>query len=217
MYMLFLASLPVYLTRHCQFMETYGSEINSYRTRNGPETMFQVCKTKLPIRIAQDHTYVLFKLTNSSNKTIWDEGLQLLSAEERSDSAVRPMWHPRQASTTWFSKSQTRLYTGQQQLWRVVSLCVYSIHWLILSPTKLRKLSSLRQGFRQNCHGRDEMFMVKPKKSCGRPWWKRVLWQKTWPLSPPLPFHGEGWSIQLYKAWFRWWEPSAAQGSSKVS
>lgn len=58
-------------------METYGSEINSYRTRNGPESMFQVCKTKLQIRIALDHNYILFKLANSSNKTIWDKGLQL--------------------------------------------------------------------------------------------------------------------------------------------
>lgn len=95
------------------------------------------------------------------------------------DSVVKPTWQRRQASTTHFRKSQTRLYAGRQELFRAVSVCFYSMCWLLLSPTKLRKLSRLRQGLRQNSHSRDEMFMVKPKKSCCRPWRKRVLWQKT--------------------------------------
>lgn len=73
------------------------------------------------------------------------------------DSVVKPTWQQRQASTTWLAKSQTRLYTDWQELFRAISVCFYSMQWLILSPKKLRKLSRLRQGLRQNCHGRDEM------------------------------------------------------------
>lgn len=135
--------------------------------------MFQVCKTKL--RIALDRSYILFKLTNFSNKTVWDKGLQLRSAEERSDDCF---------SSETYMAAETRqhnltLKIPNKDLPGPTGTPERLLFAFIPCTDSYEALWSSESSRGQNCRGRDETFMVRPKKSHGRPWRKPILWQWT--------------------------------------
>lgn len=94
-------------------METYGSEMNSWRTRNGPESMSEVCKTKLRIRIALDHNHILCKLTMSSGRTTWDKGLQLYQLKKEVMTALAHWALPSSGSSQGLDEASDKIVTAE--------------------------------------------------------------------------------------------------------